>query len=103
MIGKNLTFWRYLSGISILIDISFEMNTVYDLIIVGAGCLGVAAAQYASSIGQSVCLIESQQIDSETRYWSSSFSARQNRVQYSEEYLTRYVVESNKYWKEIEK
>lgn len=41
-------------------------------------------------------------MDSEKRYWSSSFSARQNRVQYNEEYLTRFVLESNKEWARVE-
>ncbi len=41
-------------------------------------------------------------INDSQRYWSSSFGARQNRVQYNEEYLTRYVVESNKEWKRVE-
>jgi glycine/D-amino acid oxidase-like deaminating enzyme len=74
------------------------MSKVYDLVIVGGGCVGVAAAYYAREKGWNVCIIESQGFFSSDRYWSSSFSARQNRLQYSEEYLTRYVIESNKEW-----
>jgi glycine/D-amino acid oxidase-like deaminating enzyme len=78
------------------------MEKVFDLVIVGAGCVGVAAAYYAVQKGWSVCLIESQGVNSDKRYWSSSFSARQNRLQYNEEYLTRYVVASNKEWADLE-
>lgn len=60
------------------------MTKVYDLVIVGAGVVGVAAAYYAVQKGWKVCLVESQGIDSGKRYWSSSFSARQNRLQYNE-------------------
>lgn len=74
----------------------------FDLIIIGAGCVGMAAAYYALKSGKKVCVVESQTIGSTERYWSSSFSARQNRVQYNEEYLTRYVLESNKEWKAVE-
>ncbi len=73
----------------------------FDLIIIGAGCVGMAAAYYAIKKGKKVCIVESQTIGSAERYWSSSFSARQNRVQYNEEYLTRFVLESNKEWKEV--
>lgn len=79
------------------------MTKVYDLVIVGAGCVGMAAAYYAVQKGWSVCLVESQGIGSDKRYWSSSYSARQNRLQYNEEYLTRYVVASNKEWADLEK
>ena len=73
------------------------MEETYDLVIVGAGCMGVAAAYYAVKRGiTSICIIEQSQIGDPNRYWSSSYSARQNRVQYNEEYLTRFVVESNK-------
>lgn len=81
---------------------------MYDLVIVGAGCVGMAAAYYGLKKEKetdpqwSVCLIESQEIGSPNRYWSSSFSARQTRVQYNEEYLTRYVVASNKEWRDLE-
>ena len=70
-----------------------ELN--FDLVIVGAGCVGMAAAYYAVKEGKKVCLIEKGIIGSADRYWSSSFSARQNRVQYNEEYLTRFVLASN--------
>ncbi len=73
----------------------------FDLIIIGAGCVGMAAAYYAIKKEKKVCIVESQTIRNAERYWSSSFSARQNRVQYNEEYLTRYVLESNKEWKEV--
>jgi glycine/D-amino acid oxidase-like deaminating enzyme len=84
-----------------------EEQKLYDLVIVGAGCVGMAAAHYAlktegNDPKWSVCLIESQDISSSKRYWSSSFSARQNRVQYNEEYLTRYVVASNDEWGKLE-
>lgn len=63
-----------------------------DLVIIGAGCVGMAAAYYALKSNKTVCIIEKSKIDSEDRYWSSSFSARQNRIQYNEEYLTRFVL-----------
>ena len=63
---------------------------MYDLVIIGGGCVGMAAAYYAAKREKqtdpklNVCLIESQKINCEKRYWSSSYSARQNRVQYNE-------------------
>ena len=60
------------------------MNENYDLVIIGAGCMGIAASYYAIKSGiKNVCIIERALIGSDTRYWSSSFSARQNRVQYN--------------------
>ena len=55
----------------------------YDLVIIGAGCVGVAMAYHARKNGKSCLLLEKQKIRSENRYWGSSFSARQNRVQYT--------------------
>jgi len=49
-------------------------------------------AYHARKNGKTCLLLEKQKINSNNRYWSSSFSARQNRVQYTEEYLTQYVV-----------
>lgn len=63
----------------------------------------MAMAYTARKHGKKCLLLEKQKIGSSDRYWSSSFSARQNRVQYTEEYLTRYVIESNKYWDQIQK
>ena len=66
------------------------MQADYDLVIIGAGCVGVAAAYYAlkdlkgTENQLSVALIERSDIFSSERYWSSSYSARQNRVQYNE-------------------
>lgn len=37
----------------------------FDLIIVGAGCVGVSAAYYAVKEGKSVCLIEKGKIGSD--------------------------------------
>ena len=56
---------------------------MYDLIIVGAGCMGMAMAYHAKKFGKTAFLIEEQKIGDPNRYWSSSFSARQNRVQYT--------------------
>ena len=75
----------------------------YDLIIVGAGCMGAAMAYHARKNGKTAVILEKGDLaNNDTRYWSSSFSARQNRVQYTESYLTRYVLESNNYWDQIE-
>ena len=71
-----------------------ELN--FDLVIVGAGAVGMAAAYYAVKAGRKVCLIESASIGSPERYWGSSYGARQNRIQYNDEYLTKFVVASNK-------
>ena len=79
-----------------------EETTDYDVIIVGAGCMGVAMAYHARKYGKKAVILETETIGSDDRYWSSSFSARQNRVQYTESYLTRYVLESNNYWDLIE-
>lgn len=62
----------------------------------------MAAVYYAVQKGWKVLLIQKQLINDSQRYWSSSFGARQNRVQYNEEYLTKYVMESNKEWKRVE-
>lgn len=78
------------------------METNFDLIIVGAGCVGIAAAYYAITEGKKVCLLEKGKIGSNQRFWGSSFGARQNRVQYNQEYLTRFVLESNKEWQNLE-
>lgn len=64
----------------------------YDLVIIGAGCVGMAMAYEARKHGKTCLVVEKQKIGASDRYWSSSFSARQNRVQYTEEYLTRYVI-----------
>ena len=74
-----------------------------DLVIVGAGAVGMAMAYEARRHGRSCLLLEKAVINEPAkRYWSSNFSARQNRVQYSEAYLSNYVLESNKYWDEID-
>ena len=62
----------------------------------------MAMAYHARKFGKTALLIEEQKIGDPNRYWSSSFSARQNRVQYTEKYLTSYVLESNRYWDFIE-
>jgi len=41
------------------------MTANYDLVIVGAGCVGVAAAYYALKSNQTVALIESSDIYSD--------------------------------------
>ena len=64
--------------------------------------MGAAMAYHARKNGKTCLLLEKQKNGSANRYWSSSFSARQNRVQYTEKYLTQYVIESNKYWDQIE-
>ena len=73
------------------------------MVIFGAGAVGIAMA-YEARKGNKKCLvIEKSKIkDNADRYWSSNFSARQNRVQYSEQYLSQFVVESNKYWDQID-
>ena len=78
------------------------MQENYDLVIIGAGCVGMAMAHNARKNGKRCLLLEKQSMNNPNRYFSSSFSGRQNRVQYTEKYLTQYVIESNGYWDSLE-
>ena len=60
---------------------------IYDLIIVGAGCMGAAMAYHARKNGKTCLLLEKESIGSTDRC-CPSFGAQQNRVQYTEKYLT---------------
>lgn len=55
-----------------------EKDNVYDLVIIGAGCVGIAAAYYAIKDKKSlnkICLIDKGKIGKEN-YWTSRFGAR---------------------------
>lgn len=75
------------------------MNT-YDLIVVGAGPVGLATAWYAARRGRSVLVLE--QYDPGTDRGSSGGSERQWRLQYAQEDLTRLTLEALPYWRELE-
>ena len=66
-----------------------EQDTILDLVIFGAGAVGMAMAYEARKENKNCVVLEKSNIDDEVnRYWSSNLSARQNRVQYSESYLS---------------
>ena len=55
----------------------------------------MAAAYYALKLNRTVCILEKRGLGDDKKFWSDSFVARQNRMQYNEEYLTKFVKASN--------
>ena len=64
--------------------------------------MGAAMAYHARKYNKRAVILDKDDLTSDRRCWSSDLSARQNRVQHNESYLTNYVLESNKYWDQIE-
>lgn len=75
------------------------MSESYDLLILGAGCVGMAAAYYAAKMNKRVCVVERGAIQEENRIWSSGYGSTQNRIQYNEEYIARMILASNTEWR----
>ncbi|MEV6632803.1 FAD-dependent oxidoreductase [Actinoplanes sp. NPDC051470] len=73
----------------------------YDLIVVGAGPVGLATAWHAARRGRSVLVLE--QYDPSTGRGSSGGAERQWRLQYAQEDLTRLTLEALPYWRELER
>lgn len=46
------------------------MNEKFDLVIIGAGCMGMAAAYYALKMNKTVCIVEKNAIGDEKKFWS---------------------------------
>jgi glycine/D-amino acid oxidase-like deaminating enzyme len=72
----------------------------YDLIIVGAGPVGLATAYHSAKEGLKVLVVEQYQLHNQLS--SSSGATRQFRLQYSEEYMSKLCLESLSYWDELQ-
>ena len=73
----------------------------YDIIVVGAGPVGLAAAWHAARRGRSVLVLE--QFELFTQHGSSGGDERQWRLQYSQEDLARLTLEALSLWQELER
>ena len=76
---------------------SKDATITSKLLIVGAGAVGISAAYFAKVKHPKlqVTLIEIGEIDNNDREWSSNFSGRQNRLLFTQKYLTEFVIKSN--------
>jgi len=72
----------------------------YDLIIIGAGPVGLATAYHSAKVGLNVIVIEQYKLYNQLS--SSSGATRQFRLQYSEEYMSRLCLESLPFWDELQ-
>ncbi len=72
----------------------------FDVIIVGGGTIGMAAAYYAAARGLKALLLE--QYDFASRFASSCGASRMFRIMYSPEYMARFAETALGLWKEIE-
>lgn len=77
-----------------------EKSNVYDIVVVGAGPVGLAAAEEASRRGHRVLVLE--QFDLFNELGSSGGTERQWRLQYSEEDLARLTLEALPLWRDLE-
>ncbi len=73
----------------------------FNVIVIGGGAVGLAAADAAAQRGQAVCVLE--QFDLLHELASSGGAERQWRLQYAEEDLARLTIESEKLWTELER
>lgn len=46
------------------------MSEKFDLVVIGAGCVGMAAAYYALKMNRRVCVIERNEVGDERKFWS---------------------------------
>src|SRR5437899_1215699 len=72
----------------------------FDVIVVGGGCMGLAAAYTASKIGKKVLLLERNAFLNDQG--SSGGLSRMWRVIYSERYLAELALHTDPIWKELE-
>jgi sarcosine oxidase len=72
----------------------------FNVIVIGGGAVGLAAADAAAQRGQAVCVLE--QFDLLHESASSGGAERQWRLQYAEEDLARLTIESERLWTELE-
>ncbi|SHF54089.1 sarcosine oxidase [Cnuella takakiae] len=79
---------------------TLKNKSIYDLLIIGAGPVGLAAAHKCAQRGLKIMVLE--QYNFLNQFSSSAGDTRQFRLQYSEDYMTRLSLESIKYWDEIQ-
>jgi monoamine oxidase len=72
----------------------------FDVIIVGGGCMGLAAAYSASKIGKKALLLERNAFFNDQG--SSAGLSRMWRVIYSERYLAELALHTDPLWRELE-
>ena len=78
-----------------------KKGKTYDLIVVGASSVGVAAAYEAINDGKSVCLLEINSLTDES-YVKQKPITRMSQLIYNEEYMIKFVEKSYKHWHKVE-
>ncbi len=73
----------------------------HDVIVIGGGAIGLAAAYHATAQGARVVVLEQAGFSNQDS--SSAGATRQFRIQYSEDYMARLVLQSIPYWEELQK
>jgi glycine/D-amino acid oxidase-like deaminating enzyme len=76
------------------------LNDYFDIIVIGGGAIGLAAAHYASREGKRVLVLE--RFDFFNDRGASSGAERQFRVQYNDREISQLVLASIPLWKKLE-
>lgn len=72
----------------------------FDIIIIGAGPVGLANAYQLAKNGNKIAIVE--QFQFKTQNSSSAGATRQFRLQYSEEYMSKLTLDSIQFWNELD-
>ncbi|CAM3092013.1 FAD-dependent oxidoreductase [Corallococcus sp. ZKHCc1 1396] len=76
------------------------MNGSFDIIVIGGGSIGLAAAHYAAREGKRVLVLE--RFDYFNDKGASSGVERQFRIQYNEKEISQLVLDSIPLWEELQ-